>query len=91
MTTARQRDSVIILFIMDVDELFYDILKVCNPDWVETETLSSKHEASLEGEMKSLKELVQKLSSDVNNMQNENKALRRLIGKPKPQDGRSLI
>ena len=28
-------NSVVILFITDVDELFYDILCVINPDWVE--------------------------------------------------------
>ncbi|KAL7549178.1 hypothetical protein ACHAWF_012449, partial [Thalassiosira exigua] len=81
-------NSVIILFIMDVDELIYEILVVCNPAWVKSlgpQQEGSRGDASLEGEIQSLKELVQKLSSDVNNLQNENKALRRLIGKP--QDG----
>lgn len=38
-------NSVVILFITDVDELVYDILTVINPDWVETMSPEVKEES----------------------------------------------
>lgn len=42
-------NSVVIVFICDVDELFYDILLTINPDWVERSSFQAPKEAVLEG------------------------------------------
>jgi len=41
-------NSVVILFITDVDELFYDILMVINPHWVETMSPEEEEESDAE-------------------------------------------
>merc|ERR1711957_281746 len=39
-------NSVVILFICDIDELFFDILLAINPDWVERSSYQSPEESS---------------------------------------------
>ncbi|KAL7528704.1 hypothetical protein ACHAWF_002670 [Thalassiosira exigua] len=76
IATSIIESSMIILFIMDVDELIYEFLVVCNPAWVESlgpQQEGSHDEASFEHELESLKGMVKRLSSDFKELKDENK------------------
>ena len=90
------KQSVVILFIVNIDELFYDALLVINVDRVETMSLEGEEGydretqtlgyKKLEGEVETLKNEFQKLQKTADTL---HAALQRRV--PMPQDGNLML